>query len=534
MADVFYSEDRFLQRVREVAADPSPDGHCMLAREYNLRSIYDKALAHARSAIALDEFHWDAWFEMIMASGFKSDDTLKQIKEKLESILDAPPKDQPVQPGLYRNLALINYFLEQDALALGLADQALVYDQQDPLAYEVKGHILHAMRRFREALSVFARAVELAPGNCRSMRMIGKCYMDAGETEKGIVKVEQALRIEPCFVAAWHLLGETYLEKDDLMRGLQCFAKALSINPRDWGSYFFLAEYFMGRGDYDIAIAEVKKLFLFEEDPAIRSEALNLIGYAHFLQGNRDDAAYYFNSAVAFNPDYALGYFNLGEMELHARNYAKAIHYYEQALKRDPHHIPSITQAGFAHLNLKQTEQAEEMFRIAVDLDPEEFSAYLGLSECARARRRFREQLAHVLKAVAIAPDRSEVLNYLGIAYQCNQQPANAELAYLGALKADPGNRKAANNLAYLYEKLYNRTDDPERKEEFRKRAIQAWEVRLLACRAAGTSIRGAQNHLINLGLSRKEVENILRMGDITECRLIRDLQSRELDLPES
>jgi len=529
--NIFHDHDQFEKLLVAVQKKPTAKGHAELARAYNLRSYYGRAIEHAEAGIALDNREWDAWYELVLASGFKNYRELEGIKDRLEIFIDAPDRKSPIQPGLYRDLALINYFLEQDVLARTLIEKSLEHDPDDSVTFEVKGYVEHACGDYQAALESFARSVELNPDSCRSMRMIGKCYLDKGMPEKGIIKIEQALRLEPCFVAAWHLLGEYFLEQTDLLKGLQSFARARSINPEDWGSYFFLAEYFMGRGDHDIAIAEIKKLFLFEHDKEIRAEALNLMGYAHLMQSNTDDARHCFNSAVAFNPDYALGFFNLGELELQERQYPKAIHFYGEALKRDPHHIPSITQTGFALLNMKDTERAEEMFRIAVEMDPSEVSAYLGLSECARSRRRFREQLELCLTAFNLNSENSEVLNYLGIAYQCNQELDRAETAYLMSLQRDPGNRKAANNLAYLYEKQFKKSDSTSDATIYRDKAIQAWEVRLLACRSEGTSIRGAENHLINLGVPKKAIENLLRLADVEELSLIQQLKNARLRL---
>ncbi|MCK5879500.1 MAG: tetratricopeptide repeat protein, partial [Holophagae bacterium] len=244
-----------------------------------------------------------------------------------------------------------------------------------------------------------------------------------------------------------------------------------------------------------------------------------------------DDAGYYFNTAIAFNSAYALGYFNLGELERSKGNFEKAIHFYQETLKRDPHHIPSITQMGFAYLNLKKMDESEEMFQIAVELDPEESSAYLGLSECSRAKRKYRQQLSYVKMAQKLVPENSQMLNYMGVAYQCNQNFSQAEQAYLASLKADPHNRKTANNLAYLYEKKYNRVKSKREKAGLKEKAIAAWEVRLLACRSGGTSIRGAQNHLRNFGITDKEIDNLLRLGDVTELSLIQKLQGMTFDL---
>jgi len=531
MSDLFFSQEEFRKFLELIEKEPTAENLSRLAKEYNYRSYYDRAIESARRCIEKSRSNWAGWYELILASGFKNYGELENIKAELDGLFESANGAGKVETGLLQNLALINYFLEKDALALNLVDQAIAGDGEDDTCHEIKGYIFHAMGKTADALQSFGESIKLNLKNCRSMRMVGKCYLDLGEEGKGVAKITEALRIEPCFVAGWHLLGEYHLGHNNILGGIQSFARARSINPRDWGSYFLMAEFFMSRGDYDIAIAEVKKLFLFEDDKEIRAEALNLIGYAHFLQGNYDDAGYYFNTAIAFNPSYALGYFNLGELERSRGKLEKAVHFYQEALKRDPHHIPSITQSGFAFLNLKKMNQAEEMFQIAVELDPEESSAYLGLSECSRSKRQYREQLLYVKMAREIIPENTQILNYLGIAYQCNRDFKRAEQAYLASLKADPHNRKTANNLAYLYEKEYKRVISKKEKKELRSKAIAAWEVRLLACRGSGTSIRGAQNHLRNFGISSQKIDNLLRLGDVTELPLIKQLQDTAFDL---
>ncbi len=531
MSDVFFSQEQFKKLLEVIEDEPTPENLARLAREYNYRSYYDRAIESARRSLEKDRLNWTGWYELILASGFKNDGELESIKAELDELFESANGAGNLETGLLRNLALINYFLEKDALALNLVEQAIKENGEDDACQEVKGYIYHAMGKTTEALQSFEESVRLNPRNCRSMRMVGKCYLDLDEGGKGVAKISESLKIEPCFVAAWHLLGEYHLDNNNILGGIQSFARARSINPRDWGAYFLMAEFFMRRGDYDIAIAEIKKLFFFEDDKEIRAEALNLIGYAHYLQGNLDDAGYYFNTAIVFNPSYALGYFNLGELERSRGRLEKAVHFYQETLKRDPHHIPSITQTGFALLNLKKMDEAEEMFQIAIELDPEESSAYLGLSECSRSKRKYQEQLAYVKMAQSIVPDNSQILNYVGIAYQCNQNFERAEQAYLASLKLDPHNRKTANNLAYLYEKKYNRAKSEKEKKKLKSKAIAAWEVRLLACRSGGTSIRGAQNHLRNFGISNKEIDNLLRLGDVTELPMIQKLQDMTFDL---
>ncbi len=524
MKDVFLSDYSLKELIAKVKDNSTAENYAELARFYNYRSYYNKAIDSAKKAIELDRFNFDAWFELIMASGFKSDSDLNQIKNELEKIYDYFELKGDVSDSIYRVLAFINYFLENDGVAISLIKKAIELNNKNSVNYEIYGYILHAVGDIKKALEKFGKAISLNPDSFRVLRMIAKCYYDLGEVEKAKLKVEESLRLEQNFIASWHLLGEIYLSNKDFIKGTQSLAKAISINPEDWSSYFILGEYYLSEQKYDNAIAEMNKIEMIMKgkDPVILAEVNNFIGYVYTRKGDTEEAIKYFNIAIQYNNDFALPFYNLGKIESERGNYEKAVKFYKEAIKRDKFHVPSLTEAGFAYLNLKNMKQAEKFFQKAIDFDESEYWAYLGLSEVARLEKRYADQLKYVEKALEITPKSSEVWNYMGVAYQCNRNFKAAEDAYLVSLALDPLNRKAANNLAYLYEKMINKAKEEKEKKKYTNLAIESWKVRLLACREAGTSIKGAVNHLRKLGVEKKEIDNLIRFGEIDELPLIK------------
>ncbi len=526
MKDVFLSDYSLKELIQKVKDNPNSENYTELARFYNYRSYFNKAIESAKKAIELDRFNFDAWFELIMASGFKTDSDLNNIRVELEKILDYFELKGEKNDAVYRVLAFINYFLENDAVAIKLIEKAIEINSENSVNYEILGYILHAVGEVKKALEVFGKAISLNPKSFRVLRMIAKCYLDLNEPEKAKLKVDESLRLEPNFIASWHLLAEIFLNKGDFLKGTQALAKAISINPEDWSSYFILAEYFLSEGYYDNAIAEASKIeFVLDgKDPIVLAEVNNFIGYAYMEKGDEDEAVKRFSIATQLNNDFALPFYNLAEIEYKRQNYEKAIKLYEEALKRDKYHVPSYIQIGFAYLNLKKPDAAEEFFLKALEYDDTEFSAYMGLTEAARMQRRYKEQLSYAEKAMEISPENSEVWNYLGIAWQCNRDSKAAENAYIRALILDPSNRKAANNLAYLYEKLMAKAKNKKEKEKYKNLAVEAWKVRLLSCRDANTSMKGAINHLEKLGMNRKEIDNLIRFGELSDLPMIKTI----------
>ncbi|RLE21131.1 MAG: hypothetical protein DRJ08_06015, partial [Acidobacteria bacterium] len=155
MSDVFFSQEQFKELLEVIENDPTSENLARLAREYNYRSYYDLAIESARKAIEKDQLNWDGWYELILASGFKNYRELEKIKEELDSFLETWNGGDYKDTGLIRNLALINYFLEKDVLAISLIEQAIGDNPENDTFHEVKGYILHALGKTTEALKCF-------------------------------------------------------------------------------------------------------------------------------------------------------------------------------------------------------------------------------------------------------------------------------------------------------------------------------------------------------------------------------------------
>jgi tetratricopeptide (TPR) repeat protein len=135
----------------------------------------------------------------------------------------------------------------------------------------------------------------------------------------------------------------------------------------------------------------------------------------------------------------------------------------------------------------------------------------MGMADIFRKKKLPKRQLEMMAKALEIAPADSDVQNRLAIAYECNEMYQEALKTYLLSLELDPLNRKTANNLAYLYEKLYLKDNDPQ----FKEKAIDTWRKRLLICRDTDSSTKGAISHLLKLGVRESLIEKWLEIGEL-------------------
>jgi len=142
--------------------------------------------------------------------------------------------------------------------------------------------------------------------------------------------------------------------------------------------------------------------------------------------------------------------------------------------------------------------------RILAISESEVTSTLRTVQERFPARHRTLES---ALEAYNLDADQSELCNNLAIAFECNGRDEEAEEACLRALDLNPMHAAAANNLGHLYERMMKM--EPGRESENRKNAIDAWKQRLSICITQKRSLKAATTHLLNLGISQKEIDSV-------------------------
>jgi Flp pilus assembly protein TadD len=185
-----------------------------------------------------------------------------------------------------------------------------------------------------------------------------------------------------------------------------------------------------------------------------------------------------------------------------------ALRCYREALTREPSAADLHVQLGYTLVETHQFGAAEQAFLQALELDPGEYSAYLGMSEVYRFANRREDQLSMVNQAMALAPQDADVWNAMGVALEVTDQWKEATEAYQKALVLEPQHRKAANNLGFVLEKRMSNGEP-----ELQAKAIEAWRQRLLICNEEGQSLKMATEHLIGLGVDEATLREWLRPG---------------------
>ncbi|MBL0313678.1 MAG: tetratricopeptide repeat protein [Holophagaceae bacterium] len=463
------------------------------AKALNSRSLHVEAAEVLDRILAEERANGEAWFERILCEGDHStDEELQRLSVELKAVRD----EHPGEATPLRNLAFLRIIENQLDEAEALIEKAMAKDDQDAKTFELMGLLALHQDHLEPAKGALLKALSLQPKNPVALRMLGIVCEQMGDHPAAEAQALASLELDPNYYWGWHTLGEFLLQRGASQEGMRCVHRARSLNITEPSSYFLVAEIFAEQGQLDMAQAELHKLILLAPPASTFSEAQSLLGEFKRDLGDRDGAISYFTMAADTDPSAANPWAALGEMAREDERWEDALRCYQEALARDPEAADLQVQLGYTILETGTVKEAEHTFCKALEADPSEYSAYLGLSECARKAQRPEDQLRMVKEAMTLAPDDPDVWNANGVALEVAHRLPEATKAYNKALSLDPHHRKAANNLGFLLEKRISQGETG-----LKDQVINAWKRRLLICRDEGQSMRMATEHLSKLGI---------------------------------
>nr|WP_320131053.1 tetratricopeptide repeat protein [uncultured Holophaga sp.] len=472
-----------------------------LARALNARSRHEEAAEVLDLLLAENRRDGEIWFERLLAIGEVPDpEELIPLLEDLEALV----AEQPAKAAHLRNLGYLKLILEED----GEADlrRAMELDGQDARTMELLGLLALRHGDPTEARACLLKALTLDPKDARTLRLLGLACEQLDDPRGAESHYTASLDVNPSFFWGWHSLGELFIKQEELVDGLRCIHRARSLMPRELNSYFILAELFSEQGHLEMALAEMHKVVLLAPGRSALAEAFSLMGELRKDMGDADTATSYFTLAAETNPDDPKPWCAMGDFAREEERWEDAQRCYREALARDPEAADIQVQLGYVLMHNGHCAESEKAFLSALEADPGEYSAFLGLAECHRTMGRQDEQHRMVARAMELAPEDPDVWNAYGVALEVRKHPVEATEAYEKALTFAPFHRKAANNLGFLLEKRM-----AEGEAELKPKAVEAWKRRLLICRDEGQSLKMATEHLEKLGVPSATIENWLQ-----------------------
>jgi tetratricopeptide (TPR) repeat protein len=287
---------------------------------------------------------------------------------------------------------------------------ALTLQPDCGIAYQKQGEVFQTLEQWDEAVTAYARAIELQP-SWESHYQLGICLGRQERWQEALTQFEQVIQLRPDYAAAY--------------------------GDRGWA--------FLQQGDWQAAIADFKTALCHISGMAqpycAWVETLSEATRSHQVSQN----AQFFN-ALCTEPELAATYFALGQYFAQNRDWQRAIEAYHRALQHQPASAEILTALGNA-LVVSNPQAAIEAYETALRHQPESAEACLRLGRLLVVHDRDRA-IALFQKATQLQPDMVDAYVLLARWSNANEQEKIA--LYQQALALQPNRIDALLNLSYV------------------------------------------------------------------------------------
>jgi tetratricopeptide (TPR) repeat protein len=400
------------------------------------------------------------------------------------------------------NMGLIKFSLYDTIAALKYADEAIKIDDKNSYGYEVRGRINFYKDKNSEALIDFNRAIYLDSLNAQAFYFRALVLIKMEEFEKGVNDLSVTTRLAPAFAHAWYQRGIYYANNQQWNEALRDFSQAAALDSNNSNYQTYIANVYLNIADpataytyYSKAVKLNDKNFeahYYKSVAAYRMEEMdNSCVCLRAMQSKlpakiEDDGLIELQSAMNeqlkeyCDTNFSAFYYQRGIAAYNKGEYAGAIEWYNEGLRKFPGHFMMTSFRGNANLARREYKEAENDYTgtlgLTDHLDTELKEASSYKDEVASTQKTLREamiafvysnraevrfnmnnpkgaeaDIETALKMMpADTPEKEYFYNIRGILYLSENDNSNALNYFNKAIQANPGFVSAYINRALV------------------------------------------------------------------------------------
>lgn len=266
-------------------------------------------------------------------------------------------------------------------------------------------------QQLTEALQTFEEAAERHPNEARAHHDLGNALRTAGKPQEAIEALRQAVDLQPDYASAWFNLGNVLSGLEQWDEAEKALRRHRKLQPDDTRSAYLLAMAKNGRGNSTAAATQLRKLL--RENP---NDEVVRRGLADVLLGSRQYAAaaqVWMQAADLDLPMAQRGQMlDTGARALWGKGRRRpAIELWREWVRIAPDSTESHTALGNALQLSGQRQEAEDEFVRAVELDPQNATAWQSEISLRILRGDYETSLRRADEALALHPDHPGLLD---------------------------------------------------------------------------------------------------------------------------
>ena len=408
----------------------------------------------------------------------RNDDMIKTLQE-----IKAHAKEYP---GAYMDVGDFYYRLGDGESAIREYREGMAKDPKRRAAYQK--HVIEVLMRQgkrAEAAAINEQILKDDPNDADARSLDASLKLDKGDVQRALIELQQVVTQSPDNPVAHFNLGRAYAMRQEWEQARQQFSKAIEIRGDYLAAHLAMAQLQAARGDYGAAIKAAQQAMAVDPNnlSARLIQAASLINLKRYpeahamldalLARHPDSTDVMFQMAVlllvenkykeseaTFRKVYDLnqanprGLLGLAEAYMIQGKNDEAL----AALKAESDKAPTRTDLLVALADAAARSGRFDMAiqyyqRIADSMDKGARSRaeiMLRMGEAYRRKGDLQNAIACLEKAREVHPESIAVLSNLALVLDQANRWDEARKVYAVALKLDPNNAIALNNLAYL------------------------------------------------------------------------------------
>jgi Flp pilus assembly protein TadD len=418
---------------------------------------YPQAEEDLSRAVEADATKWQLWYDLgvVRVQLGESELAIKAF----ERARRLAPQQAPPNFGL--GIAFMktgDLVKAQEAYRGGLA-----LDPNDVVANQNYAFLLTQNGDFRDAVEPLKRLKSLQPENVSTRATLIEAYLKAGMKNEGEGEINQLLNAHIASMKEELSLAKLLLADGADRAAAKVLEHAAATWPEAAEPHGDLGMLLLQGQQFEAAVSELGHAA--QLDPNSAEYSLGL-GEA-LLRWRHDPVALQYLLAIrAKFGDIPLYKFELGLAYFDLTQFPLALKEFENLAQEQPKSSRVQYLLGGTYQELGELDKAEDCFRKAIALKPDEASYDLALASLLKKVHPtdLTEPVILSEKALALSPDNEDVKLLLASCYQTQGRLAEAQALLEAVVTSDPDFRAAHVSLAQVYLRQ-KRVEDAEQQE---------------------------------------------------------------------
>ena len=257
--------------------------------------------------------------------------------------------------------------------AIEIFKKAVELNPNDDDSWRLLGNSYNRNGQIEEAIKYYLKAAELNPDDSRNWFNLGISYSNNEQYKEAINSFLKVVELNPDDSYSWYGLGNSYIKNEQVEDAIKSLLKATELNSNDYQSWLDLAISYIHNEQYEEAMNSFIEATKLNQDNNINWYA---IGDLFYIQGAYEEATEYLKKSIELGNKGLDTWEHLGNAYSELENYTEAVECYEYILNSEEFELNTDfaikfgINYGVALANLNRTDEAIEMHKQVLDLDP--------------------------------------------------------------------------------------------------------------------------------------------------------------------